>query len=50
MDNVCERSAVLAAGQGSRLLLRKQSLDGVTCAIALEAISVNFDEVQNPQH
>lgn len=50
VDNVCERSAVLAAGQGSRLLLRKQSLDGVTCAIALEAISVNFDEVQNPQH
>ena len=49
VDNVCERSAVLAAGQGSRLLLRKQSLDGVTCAIALEAISLSFDTAQPPQ-
>lgn len=49
VDNVCERSAVLAAGQGSRLLLRKQSLDGVTCAIALEAISLSFDTAQPQQ-
>lgn len=34
VDNVCERSAMKAAGPGARLLLRKQIYDGVTLAIA----------------
>lgn len=34
VDNVCERSAMKAAGTGARLLLRKQIYDGVTLAIA----------------
>ena len=34
VDNVCERSAVLAAGPGGELLLRKQARGRVTCAIA----------------
>ena len=35
VDNVCERSAVLASGQG-RLILPKQARDGMTCAVAQE--------------
>lgn len=34
VDNVCERSAVLASG-GGRLLVRKQAGEGVTVAVAL---------------
>ncbi len=40
VDNVCERSAVLA-GCGT-LIIRKVSGDGVTCAVALENRSVEF--------
>lgn len=40
VDNVCERSAVLA-GNGE-LIIRKVSGDGVTCAVALENRSVEF--------
>jgi cobalt-precorrin 5A hydrolase len=35
VDNVCERSAVLASGQG-QLILPKQARDGMTCAVAQE--------------
>lgn len=35
VDNVCERAAVLASGQGSRLICKKKAGDGVTVAIAL---------------
>ncbi|MBR2559470.1 MAG: cobalt-precorrin 5A hydrolase [Firmicutes bacterium] len=34
VDNVCERSAVLAAGSDGALLLRKQARNGITCAVA----------------
>ena len=34
VDNVCERSAVLGAGTGSRLVLRKTAKNGMTIAIA----------------
>ena len=35
VDNVCERAAVIAAGAGSELILKKQSRDGMTMAIAV---------------
>ena len=34
VDNVCERSAVLGAGTGSRLILKKTAGSGITIAIA----------------
>ncbi len=34
VDNVCERSAVLGAGTGSKLVLKKIAKDGMTVAIA----------------
>lgn len=34
VDNVCERAAVVAAGEGSKLLVRKSAAGGVTVAIA----------------
>ena len=34
VENVCERSALLAGGAGSRLLVGKQIRDGVTVAVA----------------
>lgn len=33
-DNVCERSALAGAGEGARLLVRKQAADGITVAVA----------------
>lgn len=41
VGNVCERSAVKASGYG-KVLLHKTSLDGVTCAIAVEKLSFDF--------
>ena len=35
VDNVCERAAVLAAGPGSELLMRKYAENGMTVAIAI---------------
>ena len=35
VDNVCERAAVLAAGRGSKLIVRKQARDGMTVAVAV---------------
>ena len=34
VDNVCERAAVLAAGKGSRLVIRKTAENGMTIAVA----------------
>ena len=34
VDNVCERAAVLAAGRGSRLVIRKTAEKGMTIAVA----------------
>lgn len=42
-DNVCERAAMLEAGDGARLIARKTALDGVTVAVALEKWSVCFE-------
>ena len=36
VDNVCERSAVLAAGEGAELIVKKTSQNGVTVAVALQ--------------
>ena len=37
VDNVCERSAILGAGSGGEIILRKTSKDGMTIAIAKRA-------------
>ena len=34
VDNVCERAAVLAAGRGSRIIVKKTARDGMTIAVA----------------
>ena len=34
VDNVCERAALLAAGAGGELLVRKYAGDGITFALA----------------
>lgn len=43
VDNVCERSAVCAAGPGAQIVVHKQCADGVTVAIAQEEWSVSFE-------
>lgn len=43
-DNVCERSAMLAAGEQGQLILQKVAKDGMTAALAKRKWSVNFDE------
>lgn len=46
VDNVCERSAVLAASDASgkaSLLIKKQAKDGVTIAVAVRDWSVEFE-------
>ena len=43
VSNVCERSAVKDSG-GGRLLLRKTALNGVTVAIAVEALALDFNK------
>lgn len=42
VDNVCERSAVLASGQG-QLIMKKTAADAVTCALAVRDWSVHFE-------
>lgn len=42
IENVCERSAVLASGQG-RLLQKKQGADGVTTALAVKDWRIRFE-------
>lgn len=44
VDNVCERAAMCAAGEGAKLLLPKTAQDGMTVAVAEKRWSVNFDE------
>ena len=43
VDNVCERAAMLSAGQKAWLLVKKTCLDGVTVAVAQENWSVCFE-------
>ena len=42
VDNVCERAAVCAAGEGGRLLVQKTACEGKTLAIAERKWSVKF--------
>lgn len=35
VDNVCERAAVLAAGRGSELIIKKTAISGITVAAAM---------------
>lgn len=42
-DNVCERAALAAAGEGGRLLIRKQAEYGITVAIAQRKWGINFE-------
>ena len=42
VDNVCERAAVAASGEGGRLILTKQAENGITVAAAIKKWSVDF--------
>lgn len=44
VDNVCERAAVLAAGEAGELVMKKQACNGITLALAKRKWSVSFDE------
>ena len=43
VDNVCERAAMLAAGEGAKLIIRKTAADGVTVAAAQENRRIRFE-------
>ena len=43
VDNVCERAAVLSAGEGGELLVRKTSQNGVTVAVARKIRRITFE-------
>ncbi|MDO4634176.1 MAG: cobalt-precorrin 5A hydrolase [Eubacteriales bacterium] len=42
VDNVCERSAMLAVGEGGRLIQKKTAQDGVTVALAMKHWEISF--------
>lgn len=44
VDNVCERAALKACGNGGKIIYNKQKEDGMTIAIAKREWSVSFDE------
>lgn len=44
VDNVCERAAIAAAGEGAELVMRKRAMNGVTLAVAKRRWRVRFDE------
>ncbi len=49
VDNVCERAAVLGAGPGGKLLVKKTVFEGVTLAAAVTAQTVCFPlETEKP--
>ncbi len=41
IDNVCERAAVLGAGPGGELCVRKQAMNGMTMAVARRCVRYN---------
>ncbi len=43
VDNVCERAAMLSAGENAKLIVKKTCLDGVTIAVVQEEWSVCFE-------
>lgn len=44
VDNVCERAAVRACGEGGRLIAGKDARDGMTIAVAKREWSVHFEK------
>lgn len=42
-DNVCERAALAAAGEGGSLLIRKQAEQGITVAVAQRKWGIHFE-------
>lgn len=44
VDNVCERAALLACGQGGKLIYEKHAEDGMTIAITKREWRIAFDE------
>ena len=44
VDNVCERAALAAAGNGGKLIYKKHAENGMTIAIAKREWSVIWDE------
>lgn len=43
VDNVCERAALAAAGEGGSLLVKKQAEHGITVAVAQRKWGINFE-------
>ena len=43
VDNVCERAAMLSAGEGAKLIIKKTALNGVTVAAAVENRRIRFE-------
>lgn len=44
VDNVCERAALMACGDGGELIVKKHAKDGMTIAVAKRKWSVDFGE------
>lgn len=44
VDNVCERSAIVACGENGKLIVKKWAENGITVAIAERKWEVTFDE------
>ena len=43
VDNVCERAAMLSAGEGAELMIQKTAMNGVTVAVAQENRRIRFE-------
>lgn len=43
-DNVCERSAVRAAGEGGEIILSKTAKDGITVSVVKKVVHIGFGE------
>ena len=43
VDNVCERAAMVSAGEGAKLIIRKTAANGVTVAAAQENRRIRFE-------
>lgn len=49
VDNVCERAAVLGAGEGSRLAVKKTAVGGMTAAAALRPPAEQRNLMMTPE-
>ena len=43
VDNVCERAAMLSAGEGAELMIQKTAMNGITVAVAQENRRIRFE-------